>query len=200
MTVSAAILAGGENIRMERKNKAFLQMGGRSFLARTIGTLRPIFQEIMVIGHDQQGYAPFGVSVHTDLRPGNGSLGGVLTALARSSSERTFCVACDMPFLNPRLVGYLVERSSEGWEAVLPRLSKGLEPLCAVYSSALIPRIEELLDRGERRVRLALDEKSTCFAAESDLRAFDPELLTFININTPEDLSRAVGMAEEKRS
>jgi molybdopterin-guanine dinucleotide biosynthesis protein A len=200
MTVSAAILAGGENIRMERKNKAFLQMGGRSFLARTVGILRPIFQEIMVIGHDRQGYAPFGVSVHTDLRPGNGSLGGILTALARSSSERTFCVACDMPFLNPRLVSYLVERSSEGWEAVLPRLSKGLEPLCAVYSSALIPRIEELLDRGERRVRLALDEKSTCFAEESDLRSFDPELLTFININTPEDLSRAVGMAEEKHS
>ena len=200
MTISAAILAGGKNARMGRKNKAFLEMDGRSFLARTLESLRPIFDEIMVIGHDVQGYGRFGVPVHPDLRPGNGSLGGILTALARSSGERTFCVACDMPFLSPAIVRRLVEKSAAGWEAVLPRLSMGVEPLCAVYSTSLIPVIEGLLDSGERRVRRALDESRTCYVEEEELRLLDPDLLTFVNINTPDDLTRASAMKEGART
>lgn len=199
MTVSAAILAGGNNERMGKKNKAFLEMNGQSFLARTLESLRPIFDEIMVIGHDAAGYRHFGVPVHADLRPGNGSLGGILTALARSSGEKTFCVACDMPFLNPAVVRRLVERSA-GWEAVLPRLSMGVEPLCAVYSSSLLPIIEGLLDRGERRVRRALEESRTCYVEEEELRLLDPDLLTFVNINTPDDLMRASVMKEGRRA
>lgn len=200
MTVSAAILAGGKNVRMGKKNKAFLEIEGQSFLARTLGSLRPIFDEIMVIGHDVEVYGRFGVPVHPDLRPGNGSLGGILTALTRSSREKTFCVACDMPFLRPAIVRLLVEKSAAGWEAVLPRLSMGAEPLCAVYSSSLIPVIEGLLENGERRVRRALDESRTCYVDEDELRLLDPDLLTFVNINTPDDLTRASAMKEGART
>ena len=200
MAVSAAILAGGKSVRMGNKNKAFLEMEGRSFLARSLAVLEPIFDEIMVIGHDAESYGQYGVPVYPDLRPGNGSLGGILTALTRSSGERTFCVACDMPFLSPAVVRRLVERSSEGWQAVLPRLSPGVEPLCAVYSSSLVPVMEELLDRSERRIRLALDEERTCYVEEEELRLLDPDLLTFVNINTPADLARAAARREEIRS
>ena len=197
MTVSAAILAGGKNLRMGKKNKAFLEIGGRSFMARTMACLEPIFDEIMVIGHDREDYGGFGVPVYPDLRPGNGSLGGILTALDRSSSERTFCVACDMPFLKPAVVSYLVEKSAEGWDAVLPRLSPGIEPLCAVYSSSLMPVIEKLLDRGELRVRRALDGGRVCYVEEDELRSLDPGLATFVNINTPDEMLRASALEEE---
>lgn len=199
MPVSAAILAGGENMRMGKKNKAFLEVGGQSFLARTLSCLRPMFDEIMVIGHDTERYGSFGVPVHPDLRPGHGSLGGILTALRRSSNKRTFCVACDMPFLSPAVVSRLVERSSEGWDAVLPRLSPGIEPLCAVYAASLVPVIEDLLDRGEFRIRRALAGSRVCYVDEEELRRLDPDLRSFVNINTPEDLTAAFSLEREPR-
>ena len=197
---SAAILAGGQSLRMGRKNKALLEIGGRSLLAEIIFRLRPLFGEIMIIGAGAEGYAPFGLPVHGDLRPGSGSLGGILTALSRSSEPLTFCVACDMPFLSPALVSRLLARAGEGWDAVIPRLREGLEPLCAVYAVSLVPRIEEVLDGGERRIRRILDDSRTLYIEEDELRGFDPGLLSFVNVNTPEDLERARAMGEKALS
>lgn len=196
MTVAAAILAGGKNLRMGKKNKAFLQVGGRSIMTRILSCLQPIFDEIMVIGQDSEGYVPYDIPVYSDLRPESGSLGGIFTALNRSSAQRTLCVACDMPFLNPAVIALLVEKSSGGWEAVLPRLSSGIEPLCAVYSSSLVPAIENLLDRGEYRIRRALTASRTCYVDEGELRGLDPDLRTFVNINTPEDLAEASALEQ----
>ncbi len=176
---------------MGRKNKALLEIGGRSLLADVIDRLRPLFGEIMIIAAGGQEYASFGLPVHRDVRPGSGSLGGILTALSRSSEALTFCVACDMPFLNPAVVSLLLGRAGEGWEAVVPRLREGLEPLCAVYAVSLVPRIEEVLDGGERRIRRVLEGSRVLYLGEEELRVPDPELLSFFNVNTPADLERA---------
>lgn len=180
---------------MGRKNKAFLEIGGESFLARTIDRLRPLFRQIMIIGPEDGGYSPFGLPVIPDIRPGAGSLGGILTALRHSDAPKTFCVACDMPFLDPAVVALLAERADEGWKAVVPRLPEGLEPLCAVYDVGLAGPIETLLDRGEMRIRRLLESERTCFVGTEELRTFDPHLLTFVNINTPGDLERASALS-----
>jgi molybdopterin-guanine dinucleotide biosynthesis protein A len=172
---------------MGKKNKALLEVGGRSFIARTVERLRPLCGEIMIIGHDSEEYAALGLPVYQDLRPGNGSLGGIETALTHSSAPVTFCVACDMPFLQAPVLAHLLETAAAGWEAVVPRIQAGLEPLCSVYSPSLLPRISELIDGGEKRIRLALAGARVCFVSEEELRTLDPQLLTFVNINTPTD-------------
>ena len=197
--IAGAILAGGKNLRMGRRNKALLELGGRTFLDRTIARIRPFFREIMIIGNDAD-YERYGIPVHPDIRPESGSLGGILTALTRSSAPRTFCVACDMPFLHPGIIARLLEAGGEEIDAVIPRLPEGLEPLCAVYSSRLIPRINELLDGGEKRVRLAVEDARTAFVDVDELRRDDPLLLTFFNINTPEDLETALALEESQPS
>ena len=196
MSVSAAILAGGKNLRMGRKNKAFLEIEGQSFLARTIARLRPLFRQIMIIGPEDGGYSSFGLPVYPDIRPGSGSLGGILTALRHSDAPKTFCVACDMPFLDPAVVSLLAERADEGWKAVIPRLPEGLEPLCAIYDVDLADPIEQLLDRGEMRIRRLIESELTCFVGVEELRLFDPHLLTFVNINTPDDLEKASALSD----
>jgi molybdopterin-guanine dinucleotide biosynthesis protein A len=194
--IAGAILAGGKNLRMGRRNKALLELEGRTFLDHTIARIRPFFREIMIIGSDRDDYERYGIPVHPDIRPENGSLGGVLTALTRSSAPRTFCVACDMPFLHPAIIARLLEAGGEETDAVIPRLPEGLEPLCAVYSRRLIPRINELLDGGEKRVRLAVEHARTAYVDVDELRRDDPLLLTFFNINTPEDLEKALALKE----
>ena len=198
--IAGAILAGGKNLRMGRRNKALMELGGRSFLDLTIARIRPFFREIMIIGNDRGAYERYDIPVHPDIRPGSGSLGGILTALTRSPAPRTFCVACDMPFLHPGIIARLLEAGGEETDAVIPRLPKGLEPLCAVYSRRLIPRVNELLDRGERRVRLAAEDARTTFIDVDELRRDDPRLLTFFNVNTPEDLETALALEEGRPS
>jgi molybdopterin-guanine dinucleotide biosynthesis protein A len=198
--IAGAILAGGKNLRMGKRNKALLKLGGRTFLDRTIARIRPFFREIMIIGSDSGDYGRYGVPVHPDIRPESGSLGGILTALTRSSAPRTFCVACDMPFLHPGIITRLLEAGGEETDAVIPRLPEGLEPLCAVYSRRLIPRINELLDGGEKRIRLAVKNARTDFIDVDELRRDDPLLLSFFNINTPEDLETALALKESRPS
>ena len=199
MDVSAAILAGGKNLRMGRKNKALLEVDGQSFLERTVSRLRPLFRQIMIVGQDNPGYSGIGLPVFPDLRPGVGSLGGLLTALRRSAAPKTFCIACDMPFLQPTVVAYLLEEAAGGWDIVIPRLPEGLEPLCAVYSVSLATRIEGLLDRGEKRIRTLIEGSRTRYVDVDELRPLDPRLLTFVNINTPDDLKRVTTVEEGVR-
>lgn len=192
---SAAVLAGGLSRRMGR-DKALIEIGGRPMLARIIAGIRPLFDDIAVIGGDSRRYGSFGVPVRGDIRPGCGSLGGIYTALATALSPVVFCAACDMPFLNPHLVAFLlgVMRESE-CQAVLPSIDGEAEPLCAVYSRSILPVIERDLDGGVRRIKSTLSSLAVRTVEPDELRPYDPELRTFFNINTPEDLERARKMA-----
>ena len=96
-----------------------------------------------------------------------------------------------MPFVRGGIISLLLERSGGDWDAVVPRLAPGLEPLCAVYDRSLRGIIEERLAQGGRRIRSVFDSCRTRYVDETELRPLDPELASFYNINTPEDLERA---------
>jgi len=182
---------------MGQRNKALLEIGGETILARTLSTLTPVFREIIIVGSEPERYTAFGCAVHEDILPGLGSLGGLHAALAHSRTDRTLCVACDMPFLKKEVLSLLAAEAAGGWKAVVPKLAKGLEPLCAVYDRSLKTQIEKNLERGERRVRSILDVRWSRFIGESELRRLDPGLVSFMNINTPEALEKARGLLAE---
>lgn len=174
------------------RDKALIEIEGRPMLARVIEVVRPLFEDIAVIGGDSLKYGSFGVPVRGDIRPGCGSLGGIYTALATASSPVVFCAACDMPFLSSSLVAFLLGVMKEGGcQAVLPSIDGEAEPLCAVYSRSLLPVIERDLDAGVLRIKNTLATLRVRTVEPDEMRRYDPELHTFFNINTPEDLERA---------
>lgn len=194
MKVGAAILAGGKSVRMGGRNKALLELDGEPILAKTLAALAPHFEDIIIVGGTPELYQPFGRECHADIFPGLGSLGGIHAALAHSRTIKTFCIACDMPFIRGSVLSLLIDRAGGDWEAVVPRLSQGLEPLCAVYDRVLKGPIEKQLARGERRIRSVFEGRKTLYIDEADLVAHDPELASFVNINTPGDLEKARGI------
>ena len=132
MHFSAVILAGGESRRMGR-DKAFLEHGGKTLLARqleTVAALRPA--EILVSGRPDTDYSHLGYPVLLDVQPGCGPMGGLERALALARSEWVLVLAVDLPGMTSAFLGRLLALSDTG-SGVVPETSRGLEPLAGFY-------------------------------------------------------------------
>ncbi|MHB8764843.1 MAG: molybdenum cofactor guanylyltransferase, partial [Deferrisomatales bacterium] len=95
-----------------------------------------------------------------------------------------------MPFLEPALLHRLAE-AREGVDVVVPRTALGYEPLCALYRAEGYRAFEVEIARGNLRVFGAYGGLQVHEVAEADLRAVDPHLCSFLNLNRPADLELA---------
>ena len=91
-----------------------------------------------------------------------------------------------------RATGELLSAMDPRWDVVIPETSAGLEPLCAVYSKQMLPTIENNLKGNRFKIRQSFRKGRVKKFKASVLREQDPELVSFFNVNTPEDLERAV--------
>jgi len=131
-----------------------------------------------------------GLTCVSDILPGHGSLGGILTAVETAGA--VLCVAWDMPFVSAALLAALAG-ALPGHDAVLPESDsrRGLEPLCAAYGPACGPAIRAALARGDRRaIGFHADVRLKRLPRERVLQYGDPGVL-FFNVNTPSDLAHA---------
>jgi molybdopterin-guanine dinucleotide biosynthesis protein A len=133
----------------------------------------------------------------TDIYPDMGPLGGVYTGLCASRNTANITVACDMPFLNPGLLTWMAGLLDEHC-AVVPRLDNGMiEPLHAVYSRKCVGTMEERLLKGQLGIYAFLKSVEVRYVEREESRKFDPEHLSFFNINYQSDLDRAIALTEE---
>ncbi|MBC6938250.1 MAG: molybdenum cofactor guanylyltransferase [Chloroflexi bacterium] len=186
--LTTAILAGGRSRRMG-SDKALLVLKGKPVLRHVIERAALHGAAIILIANEPEKYASFGLPIFPDVKLGAGSLGGLYTALAHSPTDYALCVACDMPLLNTNLLIYLAGLR-EGYDAVVPRIEGRPEPFHAVYRKTCLESIRSRLERGQLRVSDFYQDVSTRYIEEADLRQIDPELHSFLNINTPDDLAR----------
>jgi molybdopterin-guanine dinucleotide biosynthesis protein A len=191
---AAIILAGGRSSRLGR-DKASELLLGRSLLQRVIDRVEGLAEQYVVVTAAGQTLPPLqaGLPVEEirDLFPQIGPLGGLYSGMSVMRHRRALAVACDMPLLQPALLAELL-RLLTGHEAVVPLNDAGLpEPLCAAYSIDCLPAIRECI--GQERYKL------TSFFADVDVlyvrpdawRRFDPDGLSFLNVNREADLLRA---------
>ena len=106
--ISAIILAGGESRRMG-SNKALLSLDGQPLIARTAACLRPLADELIVVTNTPEAYqflvADFAARLIPDALPARSALVGLYSGLRMARGDLALAVACDMPFLNPALLG-----------------------------------------------------------------------------------------------
>jgi len=188
--MNAIVLAGGRGLRMAGIEKAFLRLGGETFLDRVLRLLAPLFDSLIVSASGAGPYARAGARVVRDVREGGGPLVGLFSALEASDSDLNFVTAVDAPLLQETLVLYLRENAS-GCDALVPRSRKGVEPLCAVYSRRCLPSMRRVLDQG--RVVAFYPLVRVRFVEEAVVGRLDPQGLSFLNVNTPEDYEAVRG-------
>ena len=194
---TAVILAGGMSRRLGR-NKALEPFQGEPLIRRVIARMRQVGESLIVVVNDPERAAeldlPEDVATAVDRYPGMGSLGGILTGLVTAPTEwSTFC-ACDMPFLNPQLYQLLLSLR-DGYDAVVPVVDGRPEPTHAVYSRACVEPIRERIIAKDLKISSFFGEVRVCLVPEEQIRRSDPELLSFFNVNTQEDLTTALSIA-----
>jgi molybdopterin-guanine dinucleotide biosynthesis protein A len=191
MTHAAAIvLAGGRSQRMGTA-KALLDFGGRPLVAHNVALLSRLFDEIVVVAAPDQELPVMPVTIVRDEVPHQGPVGGLYYGLAAARADRCFVASCDAVFLNTDLICHLVARSVES-DLVIPSWDGRLHPLHAVYSQSVVPILAAQLSAGERRL-IDLVQKVRATRIERDeIARFDPEGMSFFNVNTPEDYEAAV--------
>ena len=171
------------------EDKRFLLVGGRRLYERSLAVLQSLFQEVrIVIAQDSPPIAS-DVPVLRDLVPDCGTLGGIYTGLKEAGTAHIFVVACDMPFLNAEVIRYLISLKGQA-DAVIARLSHGLQPTHAVYSRQCLPVFEAMVQTGRLKVQDCLGHPSikVRLVEYDELREIDPEGHSFLNVNTPADL------------
>ena len=187
--ISAVVLAGGKSQRLGI-DKSLLCVEGEWLLQRILRQLSTLSTDLLVVANDGEKLASLRVPIVPDVRPGMGPLAGILSGLQSMCCERGLFVGCDMPLLNLQLLRYMVQLSAE-FDVVIPRVGDETEPLHAIYSKACLQPIAQLLDCGKRRVIHFFDRVRVRYVDPAEIEAFDPEHLSFFNINTPADLQRA---------
>lgn len=196
--MTGIVLAGGKSSRMGF-NKALIEFGGKRLIDATVDCLARLFPEVLIIANDPPLYAYLGVKVIPDLIPESGSLGGIYTGLSAASDPACFFVACDMPFLNANLITLLV-REAEGWDVVVPLVEGELQPLHAVYAKACLPFMKEAIDAGVLKIARFFPKVKVKIIEEPVLRAVDPHLLGFMNVNTPLEIEKAEAIRRQQYS
>jgi molybdopterin-guanine dinucleotide biosynthesis protein A len=194
---AAIVVAGGKSTRFGR-DKASELLLGLPMLQRVLDRLAGRVDEYVVVkrqGQELPGVAAVSLRIVEDVYPDTGPLGGICTGLETMEAPLAIAVACDMPLLQPALIEALLALGQEH-DLVVPMRGGMPEPLCAVYSKACIGPMQRQLDSGNLKVTGFYGLMTPWFVREEEWRRFDPQGLSFENLNREKDLQRAIDLLE----
>ncbi|VTS05231.1 molybdenum cofactor guanylyltransferase [Tuwongella immobilis] len=204
--IAGVVLAGGESRRMGRP-KAMLEIAGEPMLARVIRQLSSGCSPIVVVSAAGQPWhsvisgrlsGHLGVFWEVDRWPGEGPLGGILTAMIalQPMVDAVLVCGCDQPFLSPAVISKLID----GWQGAMVRMpvvDGQRYPLTALYAMSFLPEMLRQFEAGERRPRRLADCGSTEWVSAAEIQQVDPDLLCLRNINTPDDYENAIRVCSQ---
>ncbi len=197
-SLSAIILAGGRSHRFGT-DKALIAWRGRPLIEAVLEVVSQIASESIVVTNSPEPLRELTSRLVPDVIPGAGSLGGILSGLKAARNDYSLVVACDMPFLNLELLQYMASQVRD-YDVLIPRTAEGIEPLHAIYGKACIAPIARVLRGGGRRITEFFPQVHVRYLDQELVDRFDPRHLSFFNINTPQDLQKALGLDHRRCS
>ena len=187
-----AVLAGGRGRRIGG-DKPSLEVGDKTLVRYAVDALRSVGLEVALVLRPDQ---PVPLTAHTiatvrDEIEDAGPLAGLQALLRWLPVEWAVVTACDQPFLAPPLLRGLLTQPRDHVDVVMPEGHDGPEPLPALYRRTCLPAVETALARGERSLRELVARLRSRRVPQEQVRRWDPDLVSFVNVNTPDDLERA---------
>jgi molybdenum cofactor guanylyltransferase len=195
-SAAGIILAGGHSKRMGQ-DKALLPCPGNeqiSFVEQLATLLLSACSEAILVARDASQatvyarYVPSPARIVTDKIPDTGPLMGLYSGLCAIQSSHALVTAVDTPFLQASVISYLLSKALDE-QLLIPIVNDLPQVLLAVYPQTILTIIEEQLHAGRRDPRALLQVAKVHFINEEQLRPVDPQLRSFVNINTPEEFA-----------
>lgn len=215
---SIAILAGGQSRRMGQ-NKALIKLGGTTVLQRVIDVAKPLSDDLFLVTTTPSVYAQFQLPMVADIVPNMAALGGIYTALKHACNPWTLVLACDMPFLNLKVIRHMAEYLKMDLDIVCASLehttaetdgtisgslsetqemhhnTSGFiqrpEPLHAFYNQSCLPIIEGQMAVNQLKIATFFGKVRTRYLWQKDFDGIVSDMAFLLNMNTPEDLAKA---------
>ncbi len=178
------LLAGGRSSRMGR-DKALLELGGRTMLEIALQKLHVACREVRLVGNNPE-LSRFKTPVVPDAVAGCGPLGGIVAGLEASTSEWNLFLAVDVPFVPVEVLKMLLDaQESEGAVCVMAEAQGQPQPLVALYARSALPILRSALEAGRWKVMAAIKAAGVV----RYLQFSEDEW--FRNLNTPEEFAEA---------
>lgn len=178
--ITGIIVAGGKSSRMG-SDKGFLNFEGKPFIAYSITALTPYVDEIIIVSNDSK-YDIFNLKRVNDAIKNAGPLAGVYTGLSHSNTENNVILSCDIPLINSSVINKIVNQIDDEFDIIQVESNGKSMPLIAAYKKRCMPKCLELLNDGERRLRVAIKQfKTKTIPLELHLQKCT------INVNTPNE-------------
>lgn len=182
------------------QDKALIPIAGKRLIEHVIERLQGMSDDLFITGNQHKTLEDLNIRLAADTQPGRGALYGLETALQAAVHDHVLVVACDMPFISRNLLGYMQSLIPQA-DIIIPELESGYEPLLAIYRrSTCLPAIERSLQDHKHRMISFFPEVQVLAIEAQTIESFDPERLSFFNVNTPEDLQTAERLMRASRS
>ena len=185
--ISGVILAGGLSTRFG-SNKALAIVNGKPLIQNVADLMSSLFAECLLVTNTPEEYEFLSLPMTSDRYKGSGPLAGIHAALQEVSEPRVFVVACDMPNLSPELISYICRINEQQYDAIIPMLEKGQEPLFGIYHKRALPVIDKCLQQNACQIISVLEGLRVRRISEQEVISITDNLNCFKNINRPADL------------
>jgi molybdenum cofactor guanylyltransferase len=194
LDINCIILAGGKSTRFGH-DKVLERIGNTSLLEQVISHVDPISKDIIIVTAKGRTFAHLAnrpkIKVVSDIFPEQGSLGGIYTGLVNSESFYNLVVAADMPLLNEELIRYMT-KVANGYDFTLPRFDNWFEPLHAIYTRNCIAPIKSILEQDKKSILELFNYVKMKYIDVKEIDKYDPRHLSFINVNTQQDMEQVL--------
>jgi molybdopterin-guanine dinucleotide biosynthesis protein A len=178
------------------QEKGLVNLNGDPMISYVVNSMIDLVDEIVIsVGKGRAGlydeYSEIGFDIVEDRESGIGPLEGLRCAMSAARGEYVLVAPCDTPFLKPGLCKLMLSKA-EGKDGAVPVVRGMFEPLHGAYKRATaLKAFEEAIAGGKRRPADAYSKLDIVRVEEPDLRAVDPELESFWNLNGPQELVQA---------
>ncbi|MCR4429292.1 MAG: molybdenum cofactor guanylyltransferase [Caldiserica bacterium] len=195
-SISSIILSGGRGTRIGG-NKPQIMLLGKTLIEWTISSVENLSREILIlpggnpsqICHPKARFLP-------DLFPGTGPMGALYSGLFFCQQSWAFAFACDMPFVKTPLLLFMLKIRGQ-FDAVLGKINGQIQPFPGLYSRNCLPVFAEDIKNGRLKITRTLSSLNIQYFKEEDIKKYDPDMLSFFNVNSRDDLNQVISLLGE---